>query len=227
MSLLVEKYTYKKIPRKTCEQTGKRVYETPTGERLPSVTTILDQTSDKTFLNNWRKRIGKQKADEITKLSAGIGSLFHTDLENYISDIGRPTAKTQVRKIAKTIADVVIEKGLINVQEIWGLESPLYYPGLYAGTADVIGVFNNKESIMDFKNTRKPKKIEWLENYFLQLKFYANAHNILFGTNINQGVIFMVSREEEYLGEYQEFVVDLTEWEDKWLERLEKFYNVN
>lgn len=142
--LLKPKYEYKKIARTTCPTTGKRVYDTPTGDKLPSVTTILDQTSDKTHLDNWRNRIGHKKAEEITKLSSGIGTLYHTHLENYIKGEPRPTAKTPVRKIAEQIADVVITKGLPRVDEIWGLESPLYYPGLYAGTADVIGMFERR-----------------------------------------------------------------------------------
>lgn len=224
MALLVQKYEYKDIP-KTTKEDGERTYDTPSG-KLPSVTTILDKTSDKTQIFEWKKRIGSKNADYITKLSANVGTCFHKHLENFIKDEPRPTGSSLVRKYAKIISDVVIEKGLVKVDQIWGLECSLYFPGLYAGTADVIGIWKGKPAIMDFKNTRRPKKEEWLEGYFLQLTAYAMAHNEMFGTDIQTGVIMMVAREDEYLGEYQEFEIKIKDWEDKWLTVLEKYYGI-
>jgi genome maintenance exonuclease 1 len=123
---------------------------------------------------------------------------------------------------------------LTNVSEFWGVEIPLYFPGLYAGTTDGCGIHLGDESILDYKQTNKPKKIEWVEDYFLQLTAYALAHNEVYGTNIRKGVILMcVKPEVDDMGnvltkpEYQEFVLSSTDfdyWEQKWWKRLESYY---
>jgi len=191
---------------------------------LTSVTTILGETQDKTALDNWRNRIGHAEADFITKTSAGIGTCMHNNLEAHLAGTDRPIGNSPVREAGRKLADVIIQEGLCHVSEVWGLEKRLYYPGLYAGTADVIGIFKNKESIMDFKNTRRPKKPEWVQSYYQQVTAYALAHNEVHGTNITHGVIFMVAREESCFGIYQEFEIDTKQWIEPWLQSVEKFY---
>lgn len=220
MALFVEKFKYPDLSRKTYTN-GSRLYNTPTGF-LPSVTTILSETSDKTGLKEWENRVGTETANRERKEAADLGTLMHEHLENHIRGIERPSGNNFIRKMAKTMADVIIESGLANMNEVWGMESGLYFPHLYAGTADLIGVHRDKESILDFKSTKKPKKEEWIENYFLQGTAYALAHNELFGTNIQQIVIFMVSREFEY----QEFVVSTSKfgkYSKEWVARLNQY----
>ena len=217
---LVEKYDYPSLKR--FNNSGKRLYNTPSGN-LPSVTTILDRTKDKTFLVEWKKRVGEEEANRITKEASGLGTIFHKHLENYILGEERPNGNNFVYKLAKDMSEVVIEKGLVNINEIWGSEVSLYYPDLYAGTTDLVGVHNGTPAIMDYKSTTRPKKEEWVEDYYLQCCAYALAHNELYETNINKVVIIMCSREKQY----QEFICEGEKFEDKcqkWTERLEEYY---
>lgn len=204
---------------------GKRHYICPvTGAYLPSVTTVLDETADKTFLIEWAKRVGEEKAEQIRNEAAGLGTLLHEHMECHIQDIPRPRGSNLVRKMAENMADVIIERGLPDLQEIWGIESRLYYPGLYAGTTDLVGVYNGKEAIMDYKNTKKMKKRDMLGNYFDQTVAYALAHNALFGTNIRKGVIFMVARDLKY----ETFILEGAEFDKHevlFLKRLEQYMN--
>ena len=93
------------------------------------------------------------------------------------------------------MANVVIRSGLGDLEEVWGTEVTLYYPGLYAGATDVVGIYNGRESIIDFKQTNKPKQSEWISDYFTQLAAYAMAHNYVYGTKIQSGVILMCSKD--------------------------------
>ncbi len=224
--LLNYKFDYHTLEQITRDD-GYRVYETSEGKKLPSVTTILDVTSDKSAIENWRRRIGIANADYITKLSGDIGTCLHDNLECYMAGKERPKGNSVIRKTGRELAEVIIEKGLIHIDEIWGLEKRLYYPGLYAGTADVCGIWKGEEAIMDFKNTRKPKKVKWIDNYFKQLCGYIAAHNEVYGTNIKTGIIMMVSREEPY-GEYQEFVIDGEKFDaftKQWWDTVYKYYD--
>ena len=193
MTLLVQKYNYTPINRESVE--GKRLYATPDGSKVPSVTTILDKTKPqeaREALARWKKSVGEKKAQEIVTEAAGRGTRMHKFLEDYvktgvINDPGTNPYSKQSHLMAKTI----ISTGLVNVNEVWGVEVPLYYPGLYAGTTDGCGLHLNEESILDYKQTNKPKKLEWIEDYFLQLTAYALAHNEVHGTNIRKGVVLM------------------------------------
>lgn len=218
-------YKYNKLERHT-ELNGVRQYKCPDNSLVYSVTTILGATADKTFLKDWRKRIGDSEADRITKESAGIGTLLHNHLESYILGIERPSGNNIARVMAKNMADTVIGRGLCNISEVWGVEASLHYPGLYAGTTDLVAVHNKEPAICDYKNTRKPKKREWVNDYMLQLTAYMLAHNELYNTNIKKGVIFMVSRDCQY----QEFILEgleLQQTKEEWTRRLEMFYEFN
>lgn len=204
-----------------------RKYVAPDGNKLPSVTTILDATKPieaKKALIDWRRRVGEQKAKEITAEAAGRGTRMHKWLENYVlvgetGDPGSHPASQQSHKMAHT----VIQQGLSNCDEFWGTEVSLYYPKIYAGTTDLVGLHAGDEAIMDHKQTNKPKKREWIEDYFLQLTAYANAHNEVYGTKIRKGVIFMCSADNQY----QEFIVEGNEfdkWSDNWWKRVEEYY---
>jgi genome maintenance exonuclease 1 len=219
------KYNY--VPMSRVEIDGKRRYATPDGEKLPSVTTILDATKSeesKKALHEWRKRVGAQKAQEITTEAAGRGTRMHKWLEDYIktgvlNEPGSNPYSLQSHKMAQSI----ISQGLVKCNEYWGTEVPLYYPKIYAGTTDLVGIHDGSEAIMDHKQTNKPKKREWIEDYFVQLAAYANAHNEVHETKIRKGVIFMCSADNLY----QEFILEGTEFDkytDIWFKRVEKYY---
>lgn len=210
------------------EVEGKRRYLTPDGERLPSVTTVLDATKSeesKQALQNWRKRVGTQQAQAITTEAAGRGTRMHKWLENYVKtgttgDPGSNPYSIQSHSMAHSI----ITQGLVNCNEFWGTEVPLYYPKIYAGTTDLCGVHDGSEAIMDHKQTNKPKKREWIDDYFVQLAAYANAHNEVHSTKIRKGVIFMCDPNCIY----QEFIIEGTEFDkytNMWFTRLEQYYS--
>ena len=239
MSLLIERYNYTPINRQSVE--GKRLYALPGGTKVPSVTTILDKTKSQEkidALNNWKKRVGEAKAQEIVTEASGRGTRMHKFLEDYVkSGIVNEPGTNPYSKQSHIMAKHVIEKGLCNVNEIWGVEVPLYYPGLYAGTTDGCGLHLNDQSILDYKQTNKPKKEEWIEDYYLQLTAYALAHNEVHGTNIRKGVVLMcvspkMNEKLEVVEEpvYQEFILkpeDFDYWTGKWWDRVEQYYGKN
>lgn len=219
------KYPYIKINRIDTPE-GRR-YATPDGEKLPSVTTILDATKPeeaKKALREWRKRVGEKQAQAIVTEAAGRGTRMHKWLENYIKtgSTGEPGSNPysiQSHKMAQTI----IYQGLSKCNEYWGTEVSLYFPQVYAGTTDLVGVHDGSEAIMDHKQSNKLKKKEWIGDYFLQLAAYANAHNEVHGTKIRKGVIFMCTADNIY----QEFLIEGNEfdhWSNEWFKRLEQYY---
>jgi genome maintenance exonuclease 1 len=239
MTLLKEKFVYTPIDRKS--ESGKRLYALPDGSKVPSVTTILDKTKSQDkidALNNWKKRVGEAKAQAIVTEASGRGTRMHKFLEDYVkTGIINEPGTNPYSKQSHIMAKHVIEKGLSNVNEIWGVEVPLYYPGLYAGTTDGCGLHLNDESIIDYKQTNKPKKEEWIEDYYLQLTAYALAHNEVYGSNIRKGVVLMcvspkMNEKLEVIEEptYQEFILkpeDFAYWEGKWWDRVDQYYSKN
>jgi genome maintenance exonuclease 1 len=233
------KFDYQPIPRETVD--GRRLYATPDGNRLPSVTTILEATKSeekKAALQNWRNRVGHAQAQAITTEAANRGTRMHTYLEQYVRDGAiKERGSNPFSWASHSMAQVVVDKGLKNVSEFWGIEVPLYFPGIYAGTTDGAGIHLNEESILDYKQTNKPKKREWIDDYFMQLCAYAEAHNELHGTNIRKGVVLMCVKPEldEHMNmitppEYQEFVLEGAEFEhyrDQWWKKVEQYYMLN
>ena len=216
---LVERYPYSTIERESVD--GKRLYATPDGHRVPSVTTILSQTKDMTHLHAWRKRVGESEAQRIATESANIGTVMHKSLERHVLGQDRTPGSNLIQQKAHEMANVIIEHGLKGVTEVWGSEINLYYPELYAGTTDLVGVYNGAPAIMDFKQSRRLKKAEWVEDYYLQLVAYAEAHNKLFGTRIRTGRMFICTQANEY----QSFEIDdYDKWSDRWYRRVEQYY---
>ena len=233
------RYDYQPIPRVTVD--GKRFYATPDGNRLPSVTTILDRTKSeesKKALNQWRARVGAEKAQQITTEAANRGTRMHTYLERYIKEGAIPErGSNPFSWPSHLMANTIVEHGLKNVSEFWGIEVPLYFPKVYAGTTDGAGIHLNAESILDYKQTNKPKRREWIDDYFTQLCAYAEAHNEVYGTRIRKGVVLMCVKPDldanhNIIGEpkYQEFVLEGAEFDkyrDLWWRRVEQFYLLN
>lgn len=227
----VERFVYKNCVQINDPITRKRVYQTPDGEKLPSVTTILGSTKDMTHLKEWRKRIGEDKANQITKEAAGVGTGLHSNLERFLCGVQRQPGNNPVHIKANAMANLIIENGLKDVNEIWAIEQSLYFPGLYSGTTDLVGVYKGNPSVMDYKQSNKPKKAEWIEDYYLQLMAYLMCHNEVYGTDIKEGHIFMCVRGDDPMkvgGEsYQQFDLwpnDFNKYQDMWLDRVEKYY---
>jgi len=206
---------------------GKRHYDVGTNEKLPSVTTILAATQSeekKTKLAEWQKRVGIQAANRIRDVSAMRGTAMHTYLEGYVNN-QKHLDLTSIGREAERMANVVIESGLKDLGEIWGSEVTLYYPGLYAGATDLVGMYSDRPAIIDFKQTNKPKQREWIDDYFTQLAAYAMAHNQVYNTKIQSGIILMCSKDcffqkfevhdEEFQGYMHEF-----------LRRVDEYYKI-
>ena len=190
---IIQKYNYADLKK---QDGATRLYLTPDGESLPSVTSILGKTKNKSFLKQWRARVGEKNAEKIIADSAQIGTALHLYIEHYVNEHAYKDL-TDIGIKAGKMAQVIIDhdQGLKKVSEIWGSEVHLYYPGKYAGTTDMIGVYDGRPTIIDFKQTNRPKKREWVQDYLMQLAAYAMAHNKLFDTEIDQGVVLMCSRD--------------------------------
>jgi len=203
-----------------------RVYDV-SQEKLPSVTTILSatQTQDKLdSIAKWKARVGEVEADKIKNTAANRGTIMHSILEGYILEkevLDMTEAGVQAHSMAKTI----IDKGLPDLEEIWGSEVVVSYPGLYAGATDLVGVYMGRDSIIDFKQSNKPKRIEWITDYKLQMVAYAMAHNYVHGSEIEQGVILMCTPDNFF----QRFIINGSEFRalsHEWLARVDAYYKV-
>ena len=213
------KYNYTHVSRSTDQ--GSRSYDVD-GTKLPSVTTILAQTKDQSYLDRWKAKVGYEEAERIKNLSSKRGTSMHKFIEKHITGAGYEDL-TEIGQQAKPMAQKIIDIGLTPVSEYYGSEVSLYYPGLYAGSTDLVCIHNGKETIADFKQANKPKREDWIEDYFLQIGAYAMAHDYVHGSNIEQGII-MICTPDLY---YQEFKFDgemMKNYRHKFLQRLSQFY---
>ena len=220
---LSNKYSYIQGKQITDHGTGTRVYDID-NYRLPSVTTILGKTKDQQFIKDWKAKVGEEEADRIKNHSSRRGTAMHKFLESYVQGVGYDDL-TGIGQEAKPMAQKIIEVGLTPVEEYYGSEVTLHYPGLYAGSTDLVCLHNDMESIVDFKQSNRPKKLEWIDDYFLQIAAYAMAHDYVYGSKIRQGVI-MVCTPDLY---YQEFKIqdaELKQWKHKFLKRLDMYHEL-
>lgn len=221
--MLTNKYNYPQLKR---IQTPKgRQYVGQDENPVPSVTTILSETGDKSALIAWRKRVGEAEAQRISSESAGLGTKVHNALEKYIlQEEYEIKGNNLISVMAKRMVDSMIEEGFCNVDELWGTEVGLIAQGLYAGTSDAIGLHNGTPAIIDFKTAKKLKKREWIEDYFMQGCAYALAHNEMFDTDIKKIAILMVDREAKFA----EYVIEGDEFDEyceKWANRVADYYS--
>jgi|TARA_B110000211_G_scaffold59156_1_gene66257 ATP-dependent exoDNAse (exonuclease V) beta subunit len=222
---LIRKYDYPSSTRASIE--GLRHYNIDgSTERLPSVTTVLSgsqEQSKRDSLQRWRDKVGAAEAAKITAEAAARGTSMHLYLENYCLGQGY-LDMTDVGNVAKHMAEKIVDKGIDNrLTEIYGNEATLYYPGLYAGSVDLVGQLDGKITIIDFKQTNKPKQREWIGDYFLQMAAYGMAHDAVYDTAIEQGVILMCSKDLYY----QEFKIEGEEYRQakhEFLRRLDQFH---
>ena len=223
--IITERYKYTTIQQKNSPKG--RQYICPDGLPVPSVTTILSQTKsaeDMAGLNRWKKRVGKDNAQRIVTEAGNRGTSMHKKIEEYLlgidNEVGSNTIHQQTSKMANLIIDKYLEP---NLTEVWGSEVRLYYTGLYAGTTDCVGLWKGKPAIVDFKQSNKPKKLEWITDYLLQLVAYAHAHNHVHDTNIRNGVVLMCTPDlQPQCFELTDDIFDSVS--DQWWERVKKFH---
>ena len=217
-----KKFIYPKSQRSLIQ--GKRHYDIG-HTKLPSVTTILSATQSeekRKSLADWKARLGDQAADRVRDIAAMRGTAMHTYLEGYVRGTGHKDL-TSIGREAEPMAKKIISEGLCDLNEIWGSEVTLYYPELYAGATDLVGIYNGRESIVDFKQTNKLKRREWISDYFSQLGAYAMAHNYVYGTKIQSGVVLMCSKD----GIFQKFESSDKEFvgfQHDFLRRVDQYY---
>ena len=217
-------YNYPKSMRSVIN--GGRHYDID-GDKLPSVTTILSacQTDEKkASLAAWKARLGEKAADQVRDTAATRGTAMHTFLEGYIDGTGHMDL-TPLGRQAAVMANKIIAQGLGDLEEVWGQEVTLYYPDLYAGATDIVGIYDGQPAIVDFKQSNKPKRREWITDYFEQLAAYAMAHNQVYGTKIQSGVILMCTKD--FL--FQKFEVsgkDFVKHQHSFLRKIDQYYKI-
>ena len=219
------KFTYPKSMRSIVS--GSRMYSV-NQEKLPSVTSILQATQSeekKASLANWKARVGAAEANRIKNDASSRGTSMHSHLEKYLlGQLNLELIEEEDSK-SKKMADEIIEQGIKGkLSEIYGIEATLYYPGKYAGTCDAVGVYEGQETIIDFKQSNKPKKEEWIEDYYLQLGAYSLAHNIVHNSKITQGIVLLCTVDNLF----QDFRIQgekLEEYQNKFLEKVKQYYH--
>ena len=218
-------YKYPKSKREVLK--GDRHYDV-NDEKLPSVTTILQATQDvekAEGIKRWTQKVGEAAAKRVLEQAAKRGTAMHSYLETYLQG-GKVLDLRDVGREASSMAETIIDKGFNDLEEIWGSEVTLIYPNLYAGATDLCGIYQGRESIIDFKQSNKPKKVEWIKDYKLQMVAYAMAHNVVYDTQIEQGVILMCTPDNFF----QKFTVNGREFRElkwEWLQKVDKYYVTN
>ena len=217
-----KKYNYVRVSRS--ETHGSRTYDVD-GTKLPSVTTILANTKYTAYLDRWKAKVGHEEAERIKNHSSKRGTSMHKFIEKHITGAGYDDL-TEIGIQAKPMAQKIIDVGLTPVTEYYGSEISLYYPGLFAGSTDLVCMHNDKETIIDFKQANRPKREEWIGDYFLQIGAYAMAHDYIHGSNIEQGII-MVCTPDLYFQEFRFEGEEMRRYRHKFLERLNIYYGRN
>ena len=217
------KFNYIQGKQITDHESGTRVYEID-NSRLPSVTTILGATKNQQFLKDWKAKVGEAEAERIKNHSSRRGTAMHKFLEHHILGTGYDDL-TGIGQEAKAMAEKVIDVGLTPVEEYYGSEVMLHYPGLYAGSTDLVCNHNGMDTIIDFKQSNRPKKVEWIEDYYMQIAAYAMAHDYVHKSNIQQGII-MVCTPDLYFQEFRFQGIELKQWKHKFLKRLDMYHEL-
>ena len=217
-------YEYPKSTRSLIKD--ERHYEIGSS-KLPSVTTILSATASdekRESLNKWKAKVGEVEAERVKNTAATRGTAMHSYLEHHLNGQGLLDLSDEGR-VARSMAQTIIDKGLIDLHEIWGNEVVLHYPDLYAGQTDLVGIYQGRDSIIDFKQTNRPKQEAWIEDYYLQGAAYATAHDCIYGTNIEQTVILMCTPDNFF----QRFIVNgqrFKHYKSEWLKRVDMYYQL-
>lgn len=216
-------YTYEPLVRE--DRPEGRVYTVPGGEYLPSVTSILAATKDNTQLDEWKKRVGEEEAERIKTEAAYVGTAMHRVMEHVITGDRLVAAQDWLEMRGYEMAFRLANAYLHSLEEYWGAEVPLYYPRFYAGTSDLVGLWQGKPAIIDFKQSLKPKRKDWIIDYFHQMAAYACAHDKVHGTNIDFAVILVATQT----GDVQKFTTTGAEFEQykrQWMDRVKRYYTL-
>ena len=220
-----QKFQYPELLR--VEKNDVRYYQDSKDHLVPSVTSILSATGDKSGINAWKRRVGTKFAKQVVDEATTIGTAVHLAIENYLNDCEwKNFLDDRLGLLAHQISKRFVEDCLSDIDEVWGLESSLVVDGLSAGTADCIGIYKGNPTIIDFKTAKKIKRKDWIEDYFLQGAAYANAHNVMFNTEIGSIAILMVDRDLLF----KEFLVEKKEFEsftNMWKQRIINYYKIN
>ena len=216
-----DKYSYHQGTRITDH--GSRIYNIA-GFKLPSVTTILAKTKDQEYLTKWKNKVGHEEAERIKNYSSKRGTSMHKFLEKHITGAGYEDL-TQIGQEAKPMAQKIIEVGLTPINHYYGSEVMLHYPGLYAGATDLVCEHNGLDTVVDFKQSNRPKREEWIEDYYLQIAAYAMAHDYVYKSKIRQGII-MVCTPDCYYQEFKFKDGELRRWKHEFLKRLDSYYDL-
>jgi len=196
-------------------------------QKLPSVTTILSATASdekRESIAKWKAKVGEAEAERVKNSAATRGTAMHSYLEYHLNGQGLLDLSDE-GGVARSMAQTIIDKGLGDLHEIWGNEVVLHYPDLYAGQTDLVGIYQGRDSIVDFKQTNKPKRDEWIEDYYLQGAAYATAHDCIYNTNIEQTVILLCTPDNFF----QRFIINgqrFKHYKSEWLRRLDAYYNL-
>tara|TARA_B100001996_G_scaffold352564_1_gene313333 strand:+ start:294 stop:968 length:675 start_codon:yes stop_codon:yes gene_type:complete len=205
-------YGFESLPTENID--GKRYYVTPTGEKYPSVTSVTGLMNRK-GIQEWRKRVGEKKANKISTQAARHGTSAHQLFEDYIRN-DNFEEKFKGAMPTTQQAFISLEKELNQIGTVHGLESPLYSHNLQlAGRVDCIAEWDGKLSVIDFKTSAKPKRTEWIQNYFVQETAYAKMFEELTGQRV-ESIITMIAVSN---GTSQLFIEEPSE---KYVEKLQE-----
>ena len=193
---------------------GVRYYSLPSGEKFKSVTTVLSEKMDKTALYEWRARVGKEEATKITVQAGRRGTSVHAIAERYVLNEENFYKKEMPSNI--DMFNQIKPKIDKHIDNIYGVELPLFSRSLKAaGKTDLIAEYNGIPSVIDFKTSRKLKKPEWIQNYFIQATIYSMMFESLYKINIPQIVILIAVDHEK---EPQQFIMDRGNFVNKVIE---------
>ena len=217
-------YNYPKSMRSLVND--ERHYEVGSS-KLPSVTTILAATQSdekRASLEAWKSKVGIFEAERIKNRAATRGTNMHSHLEYHLNGQGLLDLSDEGR-VARSMAQKIIDEGLKDLEEAWGSEVVLYYPELYAGQADLVGIYQGRDSIIDFKQSNKPKRDEWITDYYLQGAAYATSHDCIYDTKIEQ-IVILVCTPDLF---FQRFIINgqrFREYKFEWLKRVDAYYKL-
>jgi len=196
-------------------------------EKLPSVTTILAATQSdekRESLQKWKDKVGQVEADNIKNVAASRGTAMHSYLEAHLNGQGLLDL-SDLGQAAGGMARTIIEKGLGDLQEIWGSEVVLHYPGLWAGQTDLVGIYQGRDSIIDFKQSNRPKQDSWITDYYLQGAAYATSHDCIYNTKIEQ-IVILICTPDLY---FQRFIINgdrFRQYKWEWLKKVDEYYSL-
>ena len=171
---------------------GVRYYDVPDGNKLVSITSVISWINREIFIG-WRKRVGTQEADKITKASTSRGTDFHTLAEHYLKNEELPSVQPLSEYLFKQA-----KPQLSLIDDIVALETSLYSQKLgVAGTVDCIAQYDGELAVIDFKTSKKPKPREWIDHYFVQCAAYACMFYEMTGQIVKKFVIIMSCEDGE------------------------------